>query len=319
MSGGPQPGGVPPMSITGSALSLGTAAPSVAVAAHSSRLNLAARTFLKDRMATASLAVIVLVIAVSALAPWIAPYDPNVAGERVQRLLPMFSEGHFLGTDGQGRDILSRLIWGGRVSLPIGILPPLVTAVVALFFGIVAGFFGPRVANAIMRPMDVLFAFPMVLLAVAVSAFLGPGMMNVMLSMAIVMVPYFTRVVYVETLAVRSSDYIEAAIISGSSTTRILLQEVLPNVLAPVLVYATTAIGAMIVFASGLSFLGLGVQPPIADWGIMSSDGLAVLARRPHVATLPGIVIVVVALAFNFIGDGIRDALDPRQRTLLKR
>lgn len=282
---------------------------------HSSQLTLAMRTFLKDRMATASLAVIAIAVGVSVLAPWLAPYDPNVAGDPVRRLLPLFSDGHFLGTDGQGRDILSRLIWGGRVSLPIGIVPPLVTAVVALIVGIVAGYFGKRVAAFIMRPMDVLFAFPMVLLAVAVSAVLGPGMMNVMLSMAIVMIPYFTRVVYVETVAVRNSDYIEAAIVSGSSTPRIMLQEVLPNVFAPILVYATTAIGAMIVFASGLSFLGLGVQPPTSDWGIMSSDGLSVLARRPHVATVPGIVIVFVALAFNFVGDGIRDALDPRQRT----
>ena len=287
-------------------------------AGHQPQIRLAAKTFLKDRMATVSLAVIIAVVAASVLAPWIAPYDPNSAGDSVRRFLPMLTDGHLLGTDGQGRDILSRLIWGGRVSLPIGILPPLVTAAAALLLGISAGFFSERVANFILRPMDVLFAFPMVLLAVAVSTVLGPGMMNVMLSMAIVMVPYFTRVVYVETLAVRNSDYVDAARIAGSSVPKILLQEVLPNVIAPVLVYATTAIGAMIVFASGLSFLGLGVQPPVSDWGIMSSDGLSVLARHPHVATVPGIVIVIVALAFNFVGDGIRDALDPRQRTLLK-
>ena len=144
-------------------------------------------------------------------------------------------------------------------------------------------------------------------------------MMNIMLSMTIVMVPYFTRVVYVEVVNVRNQDYIEAAKIAGSSTFSILYREVLPNVLAPVLIYATTAIGAMIVFASGLSFLGLGVQPPVADWGIMSSDGLKVLSRSPHVATIPGVLIVIVALSFNFIGDGIRDAMDPRQRTLLKK
>jgi len=286
---------------------------------HQSQLTLAMRTFARDRVATISLAVILIVVLISVLAPWIAPYDPFSAGDKVQRLRPMFTEGHILGTDGQGRDILSRLIWGGRVSLPIGIIPPLVTAIVALMLGITAGFFGERVANMIMRPMDVLFAFPMVLLAVAVSAVLGPGMMNVMLSMAIVMIPYFSRVVYIETLAVRNRDYIDAARVAGSSTVAILFKEVLPNVLAPVLVYATTAIGAMIVFASGLSFLGLGVQPPVSDWGIMSSDGLPVLSRSPHVATIPGIIIVIVALAFNFVGDGIRDALDPRQRTLMKR
>ena len=286
---------------------------------HQSQLRLAARTFMKDRLATASLAIVLAIVAITVLAPWIAPYDPYGAGDHVERLRPMFTPGHVLGTDGQGRDILSRLIWGGRVSLPIGILPPMFTMVVALVLGISAGFFGERVANIIMRPMDVIFAFPMVLLAVAVSAVLGPGMINVMLSMALVMTPYFSRVVYVETLAVRNRDFIDAARVAGSSTPKILLQEVLPNVLAPVLVYATTAIGAMIVFASGLSFLGLGVQPPVSDWGIMSSDGLTVLARRPHVATIPGILIVVSALAFNLIGDGIRDALDPRQRTALKR
>lgn len=286
---------------------------------HQSQFQLALRTFARDRMATISLTVIVIVSLISIFAPLLAPYDPFGDGERARRLLPLFSEGHVLGTDGQGRDILSRLIYGGRVSLPIGIMPPIVTAVVALFLGIAAGFFGGRIATLIMRPMDVLFAFPMVLLAVAVSAVLGPGMMNIMLSMTIVMVPYFTRVVYVEVVNVRNQDYIEAAKIAGSSTFSILYREVLPNVLAPVLIYATTAIGAMIVFASGLSFLGLGVQPPVADWGIMSSDGLKVLSRSPHVATIPGVLIVIVALSFNFIGDGIRDAMDPRQRTMLKK
>lgn len=286
---------------------------------HESQATLAWRTFRRDRVATASLALIAIVSVITIVAPWIAPYDPYSAGDKVQRLLPLFAEGHLLGTDGQGRDILSRLIWGGRVSLPIGILPPVVTAIVALTLGITAGFFGGRIAAIIMRPLDILFAFPMVLLAVAVSAVLGPGLMNIMLSMAIVMVPYFTRVVYVETLTVRSRDYIDAARVAGSSTRQILLQEVLPNVLAPVLIYATTAIGSMIVFASGLSFLGLGVQPPISDWGIMSSDGLKVLSSSPHVATISGVIIVIVALSFNFVGDGIRDAMDPRQRTIMKR
>lgn len=286
---------------------------------HESQMMLAWRTFKRDRVATFSLAVIIIVSAVTIFAPWVAPYDPYSAGDKVQRFLPLFSDGHFLGTDGQGRDILSRLIWGGRVSLPVGIVPPVVTAVVALALGITAGYFGGRIAAIIMRPLDVLFAFPMVLLAVAVSAVLGPGLMNVMLSMAIVMIPYFTRVVYVEVVSVRSRDYIEAARVAGSSTPQILMREVLPNVLAPVLIYATTAIGSMIVFASGLSFLGLGVQPPISDWGIMSSDGLKVLARSPHVATIPGVIVVLVALSFNFVGDGIRDAMDPRQRTIMKR
>ncbi|BCP53993.1 ABC transporter permease [Kaistia sp. 32K] len=305
--------------MTDAAVDTADVVPQAQGATHQSQAVLAWRTFTRDRIATISLVMIAIVSLVAILAPWIAPYDPYSAGDQVRRLLPPFSEGHLLGTDGQGRDILSRLIWGGRVSLPIGILPPLATAIVALTLGITAGFFGGRVAAIIMRPLDVLFAFPMVLLAVAVSAVLGPGVVNIMLSMSIVMIPYFTRVVYIEAASIRNRDYIDAARVAGSSTGQILFQEVLPNVLAPVLTYATTAIGSMIVFASGLSFLGLGVQPPISDWGIMSSDGLKVLGGSPHVATIPGIIIVIVALSFNFVGDGIRDAMDPRQRTIMKR
>jgi peptide/nickel transport system permease protein len=277
------------------------------------RLGLAALA--RDTPAAVGLGVVAIVVVLSVLAPWISPYDPTAASAGVGRLAPLGTAGHLLGTDTQGRDILSRLLWGGRVSLSIALLPVLVSAVGGLAIGVVAGMAGRVVSATIMRTLDVLFAFPPVLLALAVAAVLGPGMMNVMLAIAIVSVPYMARVVYVETLSVRGSEYIEAARAAGTPRWRLLLREVLPNVTAPLVVYATTGIGGLIVMAAGLSFLGVGVQAPTADWGIMTSDGRLVLRQAAHVATIPGVTIMVVALAFSFAGDGIRDALDPQRRS----
>jgi ABC-type dipeptide/oligopeptide/nickel transport system permease subunit len=166
-----------------------------------------------------------------------------------------------------------------------------------------------------MRVLDVIFAFPGVLLAVAVAAILGPGMMNAMLAMSIVVLPYVARIVYVETVNLRGAAFIEAARVCGMTPAGIVIREVLPNVLSPVIVYGTTSLGALVVFAAGLSFLGVGVQPPTADWGIMASSGREVLISAPWVALIPGTTIVIVAVALNFMGDGLRDALDPRLRT----
>ncbi len=166
-----------------------------------------------------------------------------------------------------------------------------------------------------MRSLDVLFAFPPVLLALAVAAVLGPGLLNVMLAIAIVFVPYMARLVYIETIVVRESDFIEAARVAGTPEVRLMIREILPNVFPPLLVYATTGIGGLIVMASGLSFLGVGVQPPVADWGTMMADGRFVLREVPHLATLPGILIIVLALAFNLTADGIQAALDPCHRS----
>jgi ABC-type dipeptide/oligopeptide/nickel transport system permease subunit len=280
-----------------------------------SGLELALLAISKDYLALGGTVVTVLVVLVTILAPWISPYDPNDADYDIGRLAPLFAPGHLLGTDGQARDILSRLIWGGRVSLPIAALPILLSSVFGLFLGLLAGWYGGILSAVIMRALDVIFAFPAVLLAVAIAAILGPGMANASLSMAIVLLPYVARIVYVDTIRLRGSTFIEAARISGMRPGGIILREVLPNVLSPIIVYGTTALGGMVVFAAGLSFLGVGVQPPVADWGIMASDGRDVLLSAPWVSLIPGATIVVVAVALNFLGDGLRDALDPRLRT----
>jgi peptide/nickel transport system permease protein len=266
----------------------------------------------RDRAAVAGAAVVLLFGAVALLAPLVSPHDP-LQGEG-QRLAPPGTPGFPLGTDEQGRDILSRIIWGGRVSLMVGIVPTVAAGILALFLGLVAGYAGGWVDQALMRTLDVLFAFPMVLLAIAIVGVIGPGVPNQMFALAVVLVPYSTRVVRTATLSARSTEYVEAARAVGVGRGRLLVRHLVPNVLPPLLVYTTTLVGMMIVASAGLSFLGLGVQPPTPDWGVMVGSGRLVLYRAPHVATIPGIVIIVVALAFNFLGDGLRDALNPRAR-----
>ena len=285
------------------------------VRAYRSEWRLAWAAVAKDYLAVAGLVLFGLTVLVSVFAPLISPYDPTVASESAGRLAPPLTQGHLFGTDGQGRDILSRIIWGGRVSIPIALAPIIASSILGLALGLLAGFSGRYLRGVIMRGLDVIFAFPGVLLAVAVAAIMGPGMMNVMLAMSIVLLPYVSRIVFVETVRILQLEFIEAARVCGTRTTRLLFREVLPNVIGPVIVYGTTSLGGMLVLAAGLSFLGTGVQPPTADWGIMASDGRVVLAKAPWVSLLPGVVIVIVAVACNFAGDGLRDALDPRQRT----
>jgi peptide/nickel transport system permease protein len=237
-----------------------------------------------------------------------------LASAAVERLAPIGTPGHLLGTDEQGRDILSRLIWGGRASLMVGILPTVAAGLVALFLGLLAGYLSGVVDHVIMRVLDVFFAFPLVLLAIAIVGVIGPGMRNQMFALAVVLVPYSTRVVRTATLSVKPLEFVEAVRALGASQSRLIGRHLLPNVLPPLLVYTSTLVGMMIVASAGLSFLGLGVQPPTPDWGVMVGNGRLVLYRAAHVATIPGIVIVVVALAFNFVGDGLREALDPRAR-----
>ena len=267
----------------------------------------------RDKLAMAGGIFIILVSLVSILAPWISPYDPYEA-ETSLRLGPIGTPGHPLGLDGQGRDILTRLMWGGRVSIPIALVPVTVSTFISLILGLIAGYFKGFTGELIMRLLDVFYAFPTVMLAIAIAGIMGPGMNNVMLSICIVLVPYITRVVYTTTLVVSEEEFVEAARASGASDLQIVFDQILPNVLSPIIVYGTTTMGLQIVFAAGLSFLGLGVQPPVADWGIMTSSGRDVLQIAPHVSTVPGVFLLLVALSFNLLGDGLRDALDPRLR-----
>jgi len=278
-----------------------------------SALGQAVRVFVRDRQAVIGLLIIAIIGGAAVAAPLISPYDP-LGAEGSERLAPIGTTGHVLGTDEQGRDILSRLIWGGRASLMVGILPTAAAGVVALGLGLLAGYTGGVVDHAIMRALDIFFAFPLVLLAIAIVGVIGPGMGNQMFALAVVLVPYSTRVVRTATLSVKPLEFVEAARALGAGDGHLLGRHLLPNVVPPLLVYTSTLVGMMIVASAGLSFLGLGVQPPTPDWGVMVGNGRLVLYRAAHVATIPGIVIVVAALAFNFVGDGLREALDPRAR-----
>lgn len=270
------------------------------------------RRLAANRLALAGLVIILLVLAASAAAPWIAPFDPNAATPMLRNAVPG-TEGHLLGLDAQGRDILSRVLWGGRPALLSSIIPVAVSVLLALAAGLLAGYHRNRWSALIMRVIDVLFAFPMVLLAIGLATALGPGAWAVGLTIVFSATPYLTRVVYAGVRAEREKDYVEAARASGATTVDLLLREILPNVVTAVAVYGTTLVGGMIVFQAGLSFLGLGTQPPHADWGRMVAEGAQVLVLgAAHVATIPALVIVVVALAFNWLGNGLRDVLDPR-------
>ena len=287
------------------------ARPSPIVAA--SQWRLAWNTFRRNRPAVAGLAVIVLSIVVAVLAPVLSPHDPlqaNPAG----RLAAPGTPGRLLGADHLGRDVLSRMVYGGRVSMVMGLVPVMIAAVVALTLGLVAGYFEGVAGLVIMRTLDVSFAFPSIFLAIAITGVLGPGLMNVLIALTIVLVPPVARVARTSVMEVKHQEFIEAARAGGARDALIIVKHLLPNVLAPVTVYCTLLVALVIVIASGLSFLGLGVQPPTPDWGRMIAEGREVLVVAPHVAALPGLMLLIFSLAFNFLGDGLRDALDPRLR-----
>ncbi len=271
------------------------------------------RALLRDRMAMLGLIVLVLAVIAAIFAPLLAPYDPD-SGDGASILVPPFSPGHILGADQQGRDVLSRILFGARLAFPEATIPVVFAALVGMLLGLIGGFFKGFAGELVMRSLDVLFAIPMVLLAIAIATTLGSGLPTVILSMAVVITPYIARVVATTTAQLRSAPFIDAARCAGFSEWRILRREVLPHVIPAVVVYGTTNMGAMVVFAAGFGFLGLGAPPPTADWGAMISGGMKSLASAPWVSTVPGIAIVIVSLAFNYLGDGLRVALDPRLR-----
>ncbi len=270
------------------------------------------RRLRRDPVLRAALVVIVAVIVAASLAPLLAPYDPTRVDPRI-RLAPPGTVHHPLGTDQLGRDVLSRMMWGGRISLIVGIVPVALSAVGGSAVGLIAGYYGRAVDQVITRSLDVLFAFPAILLALAIVSALGPSIYNAMLAITIVAIPSFARLVRSLVLGMREQSFVEAARSLGASDRRIIRQHILPNTVSPVIVYGTFETGKTIVFAAALSFLGLGVQPPTAEWGAMLSQGRVVLATAWYVATVPGMAIFLVSLSFNILGDGLRDALDPHQ------
>jgi len=278
-----------------------------------SQLGIVWRRLRRDRFAVVGLLVVALAIASAILAPYLAPHDPYRVSSST-RLLPPGTPDHVMGTDDIGRDILSRLLYGGRISLWVAFFPVLISGSIGLILGLTSGYYGGWVDQVMMRVLDIVLAFPSILLAIGIAAALGPGMRNVIMAIVVVSIPIFARLVRGLVLSIREREYVEAARCLGAGNVRIALRHVLPNILPPVIVYATLETGRVVIFAAGLSFLGLGVQPPTADWGTMLSAGRQVLAVAPHVATVPGILIFIVTLGFNLFGDGLRDALDPRLR-----
>jgi peptide/nickel transport system permease protein len=267
------------------------------------------RRLVRDRVAMLCAAVLVLLVLAAIFAPWVAPADPFKTS-MLKRLLPVGTAGHWLGTDELGRDLLSRLIYGGRLSLTMGIVPVTAAFLIGTSIGVAAGFMGGKVNMAVMRTLDVFYAFPSVLLAVAISGAMGPGLSNSLLALTIVFIPQIARVAESVTTQVAKLEYIDAARMSGATSLTIIRLQVLGNVLGPVFVYATGLISVCMILASGLSFLGLGVRPPEAEWGLMLNTLRAAIFNNPVVAALPGAMIFITSICFNLLADGIRSAMD---------
>jgi peptide/nickel transport system permease protein len=267
------------------------------------------RRLARDKVAMLCLLVLAAIVLMAIFAPWIAPADP-IKGSVLKRLQPVGSPGFPLGSDELGRDMLSRLIHGARLSLVMGITPVLNALLIGSFLGIVAGFVGGRVNTVIMRTVDVFYAFPSVLLAVAISGALGAGITNALLALTIVFIPPIARVAESVTTQVRSLDFVEAARASGAGAFTIIRVHILGNVLGPIFVYATSLVSVSMILASGLSFLGLGTKPPDPEWGLMLNTLRTAIYTQPLVAALPGVMIFAVSISFNLLSDGLRSAMD---------
>ncbi len=257
------------------------------------------------------LVIVVAVIVIAILAPLLAPADPTA--QIARRLLEPSGE-HLMGTDELGRDVFSRILFGSRISLYVGFVSVTIAVLLGVTTGVIAGFYGRQVDSILMRLVDVVLAFPALVLAIMIAGLLGPNLTNAMLAIGVVYAPAFARVARGSVLTVKSEPYIEAARLLGSTNRRIILRHVLPNIVAPLIVMSTLSLSTAILTEASLSFLGLGVQPPQPSWGTMLNTGRRVMEIAPWVVIFPGIAIMLVVQGFNFFGDGLRDALDPKLR-----
>ena len=273
---------------------------------------LAIRAFLHRPVAGGGLAVIVLVVGVAVLAPAIAPYDPIATSWTAIRKAPTLA--HWMGTDENGRDVLSRVLYGSRASLLAGVVSVLIAAGIGVPAGLLAGLSGGWIDAVLSRIVDAMLACPFLILAIALAAFLGPDLTNAMIAIGVSTAPRFMRVARAATLDAASNDYVEAARALGNPPWRVAARHVLPNIVPPVLVQGTLAIAAAIIAEASLSFLGLGQQPPDPSWGSMLNSAQRFLSQAPWLAVFPGLAIFLCVLSFNLVGDGLRDALDPRGR-----
>jgi ABC-type dipeptide/oligopeptide/nickel transport system permease subunit len=261
-------------------------------------------------------AIIILALIVAAIfAPLIAPYDPIQQDLSIALQQP--SSDHLLGTDWLGRDVLSRIIYGTRISIMVGVIAVGIACIIGMSLGLVAGYFGRWTNNIIMRIIDAMMSLPPLVLALAISSALGGGLKNVMIAIGIAMVPIYCRLMCGQVLTVKTNDYITAAKVIGTNDFKMMLRHILPNSFPPLLVLVTLNLGQAILAEAGLSFLGIGVSPPTAAWGSMVSEGYKYLFHNPILSFAPGIAIVLVVLSFNMVGDGLRDALDPRLRGII--
>lgn len=266
----------------------------------------------RNKMAIVGLIILIILVFAGTFAHIIAPYD--YAAQDLQNAFQHPNAQHLFGTDEFGRDIFSRIIYGARMSLLVGFVSVGIAVIVGGALGAVAGYYGKRVDNIIMRLMDILLAVPQTLLAIAIVAALGTGLVNLMIAVGISSVPTYARIVRASVLTIREEEYIEAARASGTSNTKIILKHILPNCVAPVIVQVTLGIASAILTAAGMSFIGLGIQPPEAEWGNMLSSGRDYIRGYSYMTMFPGLAIVITVLSLNLLGDGLRDALDPKLR-----
>jgi peptide/nickel transport system permease protein len=286
------------------------------IAAHRSRTRATVDTVLQNRLAVAGLIILALLVLAALVGPLIAPFGINEIN--VSDRLQGPTTTHWFGTDELGRDVFSRVLVGARVSLMVGFIAVGIALVVGVPIGLISGFYGGATDSWLMRMMDILFALPAILLAIAILAVLGPGIVNAMIAIGIVYTPIFARITRGSVLTIKQSVFVRAARSLGATDTRILRTHILPNVMAPIIVQASLSLAFAILAEAALSFLGLGVQPPNPAWGRMLSEGRGFFEQAPWMAIFPGLAIVVTVMAFNFVGDGLRDALDPQQRSIIE-
>jgi peptide/nickel transport system permease protein len=265
----------------------------------------------RDKVTMTVTGILMIIVMIAIFAPWVTSHDPY-AGSIMRRLKPVGTPNHWLGTDETGRDLWSRIAYGGRLSLLSGVLPVAIALMIGGLLGVIAGYAGGRVNTLIMRTMDVFYAFPSILLAIAICGILGSGFTNAILALSIVFIPPLVRISESVTAQVRSLDFVDAAKASGTTTAQIIRHHILANVLGTILVYATSLISVSIVLSAGLSFLGLGARPPQAEWGLMLNALRQAIYVQPLVAAIPGVMIFITSMCFNLMSDGFRSAMDIR-------
>jgi len=270
------------------------------------------RRFARNRGAVFGLAVLLVIVLTSVFAPLLAPYDPVAQGVGPPLQRPSLE--HWAGTDSFGRDLLSRIIYGARIALVVGVVSVALAMLIGVSLGLAAGYYGGWLDIVVMRTMDALFAFPIIILAIAMMAIMGFGVLNVIIAVAVGFIAPFARVTRADVLAVKEEPYVEAARLAGVSSRAIIVRHVLPNVMAPIIVQAALRVSGAIITEAGLSFLGLGPPPPNPVWGSMIAEGRNFIVMAPHVSTFPGIALMLAIIGLNLLGDGLRDTLDPRLR-----